>query len=51
MDPKSIMNAVISVTQPLDTDIDAAGAQIVRSVQGDKPGVFEFTADNGAAVQ
>jgi Matrixin len=47
----SIMNEVIHVTQPSPEDIDSAAAQVLRSVQGDKAGIFEFSSDNGVAVE
>ncbi|MDA9433540.1 hypothetical protein XH88_17420 [Bradyrhizobium sp. CCBAU 51627] len=47
----SIMNAVIHVMQRLEADIDLAAGRVMRSVQGDKPGVFEFTRDNGVPVE
>jgi hypothetical protein len=51
IDPNSIMNEVIHVTQPLDADLDLLAAQLMRSVEGDRPGVFEFMSDNGVAVE
>jgi hypothetical protein len=47
----SIMNEVIHVTKPLDADVDRVANQIMLSIDGDRPGIFEFNADNGAAVE
>jgi Matrixin len=47
----SIMAETIYVTKPSESDILNLAAQLLRTVEGERPGVFEFTTDNGVAVE
>lgn len=49
-DADSIMNDVIYTASPSIADLDRLAGQLSAAIEGDRPGVFEFTPDNGVAV-
>ncbi|MCG5248433.1 matrixin family metalloprotease [Methylorubrum extorquens] len=49
-DQDSIMNDVIYTVSPSAADLDRLASQLTIAIEGDRPGVFEFTPDEGVAV-